>query len=311
MERSFPHFIIAGAPKAGTTSLYNYLAQHPSIFMSKRKEPVFFCGLPPNFTGPGSHAFNRDLITNKVDYIALFKDATDNMITGEASTDYLSCPEAPIRIKVWNPNTKIIIILRNPIERAFSEHMYLVRDRLEKFTFMEALKLEDERIKNGYIPLFWHVKRGLYYESVKRYLDLFSPSMVKMLIYDKVFSDPEKSVVDAFHFLNVQSVRVDTSKRMKISGIPKWGLLQELYRGYRSSDSDSIIKKIARIVSPSAMRQKTQDLYLRKNIVRSTKIKEEDHEYLSYIFRSDIEQLSNLLETDLTYWLSVSDKSTN
>lgn len=309
MEISFPNFIIVGAPKAGTTSLYNYLAQHPSIFMSKRKEPVFFCGYTPNFTGPGSRAFNRDLITSDIEYKKLFEGTTDKMITGEASTDYLSCPEAPLRIQAWNPDAKIIIILRNPIDRAYSEHMHLVRDRHENSTFMESLKLEKERIDNGFIPLFWHVKRGLYFESTKRYLDIFSPSRVKVFLYDNFFNNLDETVKDVFRFIGVKPIPIDTSKRMNISGVPRWGMLQELYREYRCADSDSIVKKIARLFSTSTIRRKIQSFYLHGNINRSEKIRDEEREYLCRLFKPDIERLGELLEVDLTHWLTETDQS--
>jgi len=206
-----PDFVIAGAPKAGTTSLYRYLLQHPGIFMPAKKEPVFFCGYERNFRGPGSEVFNENLVVDEKEYLGLFSGAPAGSLTGEASTDYLSCPESPYRLKEWNPSARVVICLRNPIERAYSEHMHLVRDMLETKTFREALELEDERAARNFIPLFWHVERGLYHESVQRYLEVFGHRKVKLILHEELTRSPASVVEEIFEFLGVAPVPVEVA----------------------------------------------------------------------------------------------------
>jgi hypothetical protein len=303
MNRVFPDFFIVGAPKAGTTSLYRYLGQHSRIFMSARKEPLFFCGYESNFIGPGSKAFNRDLISDEKSYLELFKESRPDMITGEASTDYLSCPLAGQRIKEWNENAKIIIILRNPIERAFSEHMHLIRDGLEKNSFKIALELEQERRKKGYIPLFWHTKRGFYYEATKIFIELFGKRNVKIVLFDEYLCNAEGVTQEVLSFLGVENERLDISSKANVSGVPNIRFLQDLYRSFRSADHNSFIKRLARILSASSVRQRVQNIYLSRNMRRAADMGQEERQYLTSVFREDVKQLGKLLEIDLRRWL--------
>src|SRR5688572_7713518 len=126
-----PNFLIIGAAKAGTTSLYSYLNQHPQIFMSPVKEPNFFAleGEKLNFRGPGdAQVINRYSITQLESYRAHFKGITQETCIGEASTLYLDHPKAVERIQHYTPKARLITILRDPVERAFSNFLHAVRD---------------------------------------------------------------------------------------------------------------------------------------------------------------------------------------
>ena len=120
-----PNFLIIGAPKSGTTSLYQYLKQHPQIYLPDKKEPHFFSfeGRTQGFNGPGQADFMKKRITKIEDYIKLFENVNDELAIGEASTSYLYIPEAVERIKKYVPEVKIITIIRHPAERAFSDYL--------------------------------------------------------------------------------------------------------------------------------------------------------------------------------------------
>ena len=122
-----PNFLLIGAAKAGTSSLYGYLKQHPQIYMSPIKEPRFFAleGETLNFNGP-TRGINQTSINTLEAYSQLFQKVTTEKAIGEASTIYLSSPKAPERIKHYLPDVKLIAILRDPSERAFSSYMHLV-----------------------------------------------------------------------------------------------------------------------------------------------------------------------------------------
>lgn len=296
-----PDFIIVGAPKSGTTSLYRYLSQHPNIFLPKIKEPMFFCGYEKNFKGPGAEWYNAHIINEPDEYSALFKDAKEDMITGEASTDYLSCLEAATRMKAWNPHMKIIIVLRNPIDRAYSEHMSLIRKMRETKSFLQAIELEDERIKEGYNPYFWHVKRGLYYEGVKKYLDEFDSNNVLVLFYDKLSQSSENMLQLIFSFLKVENLTVDTSEHFNISGRPKSKLLQR----FLLSDKKGFTSKLTKnIIRNDEFRAKLRRTIMASNLERS-KIKQQEFMCLREVFYEDIQKLQNLLDVDLTNWLII------
>lgn len=295
-----PDFIIVGAPKAGTTSLYRYLSQHPKIFLPKIKEPMFFCGYEKPFQGPGSDWYNSHIVNESDDYLALFEDAHEDMITGEASTDYLSCPQAATRIKAWNPNVKIIIILRNPIDRAYSEHMSLIRKMRETKSFLQAVELEGQRIKEGYNPYFWHVKRGLYYEAVKNYLEIFDPDNVLVLFYDKLNQSSEYTIKKIFSFLGIEAINVNTSERFNISGRPKSKLLQRFLLSDRKFFTSKLIKTFIR---NDELRARIRRSIMVSNLERS-KIGKQEFVYLRNIFFEDINNLQDLLQVNLADWLA-------
>jgi hypothetical protein len=290
-----PQFVIAGAPKAGTSSLYEYLKQHPMLFMPRNKEPVFFCNYRKNFHGPGSDDFNRDLVTDPEDYVRLFAEAPDGAVTGEASTDYLSCPQAPLRLKEWNPTVKIVICLRNPIDRAYSEHMHLVRDMLEQEEFAAALRLENERRANGWIPLFWHVERGLYYEAIKRYIGTFGQQNVQVIFHEDLLRSPELVVSDLFKFLGVPPKKVEVTKMYNVSGHPFLKPLQSAL--LKENRLKTHVKKII----DEKNRTRIKEALLAANI-RKKGMPRAEFEYLRTQFDGDISRLQELLQVDLSRW---------
>ena len=147
---TMPNFLIVGAAKAGTSSLYYYLDQHPQVFMSSIKEPRFFAPelytdyiKDPYRSGAKEH---RSTPMSLEEYQSLFDAVTDEVAIGEASTEYLYVPKTPERIKQLIPDVRLIMVLRDPAERAFSAFCYQVRDGCEKLTFEQALAAEETRM---------------------------------------------------------------------------------------------------------------------------------------------------------------------
>lgn len=305
MTKDFPHFVLAGAPKSGTTSLHRYLAQHPSVFFPPgKKEPLFFCGYKASFTGPGSASLNRNMVTNHREYEALYSAAEPGMTTGDASTDYLACPEAPGNIMSWNPDARIIILLRNPVKRAYSEHMHLVRDRLEQHSFMASLELESERRRQGYIPLFRHLERGLYHEGVTRYLSAFGPDRVKILLHEDFTLSPQDTVDDVLRFIGLEPIRVDVADRYNVSGVPRWPWLQSMFVRFRHSDDNGIAKRIVRSVTNKRFRQAIRKFYMSHSLSTADGPTPEELRYLREYYADDVRRLGILLNRDLDHWLS-------
>src|SRR5215203_3559900 len=170
---TMPNFLIIGAMKSGTTALYYYLEQHPEIYMSPVKEPNFFSS-----QGQQNAV---DAVTNIGAYQHLFKGASDEKAIGEASHSYLYEPGAATAIRRYIPEAKLIAILRNPIERAYSHFLHMVRsgtEPLDDFTQAlqekEAVGVHKERTFQDYIG------RGLYYEQLRRYFGTFPREQVKV-----------------------------------------------------------------------------------------------------------------------------------
>ena len=168
---ALPNFLIIGAAKAGTTSLYRYLEQHPEVYMSPVKEPKFFAlgGERLDYRGPGDEARMRGAsVTSLEDYRELFRGVSTETAVGEASTLYLYSERAAARIKHHVPDVKLIAVLRNPVDRAYSDFLHLVRDGIEPLTdFPQALEAEESRIRSRWAPMWHYRRRGFYHPQLK------------------------------------------------------------------------------------------------------------------------------------------------
>lgn len=214
---NYPTFLGVGAARSGTTSLYHWLDQHPAIFMSPVKEPNYFSGLHPNFRGPGDEQIincplqkNSDgrfihrhaaIVTSREQYCELFLGAENYSIRGEISPSYLYYPTAVIRIRNQLPESKIVIILRDPVERAFSQYKLFVMNARETKEFVDAIYLEDARIKGGWEYAWAYRGLGLYSKAVERFLDLFSLEQVGIWLYEDLRQLPAMVYAQICNFL--------------------------------------------------------------------------------------------------------------
>ena len=174
---ALPDFFIIGAPKAGTSALHAALATHHRLYLSPVKEPKFFLcdGAPPsNQQGPGDAHSAREWIWRRERYEALFDDAPAGMLRGESTPFYLYDLAAHRRIATAAPHAKLIAIVRDPIDRAYSNWTHLWSDGLEPIgDFEAACAAEDERVRAGWAP-FWHYERlGRYGEQLEHLLTVF------------------------------------------------------------------------------------------------------------------------------------------
>jgi len=213
--KKIPNLFICGAPKAGTTTMHALLSQHPQIYLTKDKEPHYFCSdfhaEAVKFHGGKKKIFHYK---SENEYLNLFEDTGQTQYSGEASVTYFFSKLAAKNIYDFNKRSKIIIILRKPIEMAYSWYNYLYARGLEDLeSFQEALDKEDFRKRT---PRLIH-KNALYPSSVyysdlmkidqhvKRFLDLFPRENIYFLLFDDIKKDAEKSYGKVLEFLNLQN----------------------------------------------------------------------------------------------------------
>jgi hypothetical protein len=293
-----PNFLIIGAAKAGTTSLYYYLQQHPQIYMSPVKEPRFFA---PEFYTIYYNYANRGRGPQPAmrleEYQQLFAEATDEIAIGEASPEYLYFSSTPIRIKQAIPDVKMIAILRDPAERAFSAFCYHVRDGLEKLSFEEALKAENRRMQERWRTGWFYIHTGFYYEQLKRYFEQFNRNQIKVILYDELLMDSELVCQDIFRFLDVDpQFRPDLS-RQNISTIPKNQFLNLLL------SNRNPVKMSIKPLLPKEIRQKIAKNIRDLNMVDKPLLSTDTRHSLIKIYREDILKLQDLIQKDLSSWL--------
>ncbi len=219
-----PNFIILGAAKAGTTALYHYLKQHPEIGMSRIKETNYLAlkGDPLDFRGPGDADYiKRFTITTEAGYLDQFADCSGKKAIGEASPLYLYSPKAPLEIKSLLPDAKLIAILRNPVDRAYSAFLHLTRDNRETTRdFAEALRLEPARIADRWEHIWHYLEMGRYADQLARYFDLFDRDQMKVYLYRDFRNDPLSIQRDLYRFLEVaDTFTADVTTRYN-AGIP-------------------------------------------------------------------------------------------
>jgi hypothetical protein len=292
-----PNLLIVGAAKSGTTSLHNYLKQHSDIFMSDHKEPHFF--------------INNEIGTNRIpngiskydDYIALFKNSESYKYRGESSTMYLQFPDISIKNinKYLNDDVKIIIMLRNPIERAFSGYQHVKRyNVMENLDFEDAIKQCENRyfINTNFTPATRYINIGLYYNMVKKFQANFGENM-HIVIYDDFIADTQNELSKIFSFLNISDFVINTNEKYMVGGWQwKNSFLKKLFL------KKNLLNKFIRFILPFQSFKKI----LRNRLVQvfSTpvvKMKDTTKSSLQNLYKEDLKKLSTIIDRDLKIWL--------
>lgn len=283
-----PDFFFVGAAKAGTTSLFNYLIQHPSVFIPTVKEPHYFSEYPQP-RAPVFHCVE--------DYLHLYSGCPDDIVAGDASTSYLYSRHAARRIFDLQPRAKIMIILRNPIDRAYSFYWHNRREFIEDLSFEKALEAEGRRIAENRPFRFHYVNSGRYYGQVKAYLDVFGRDLVRIYFFEDLLEDADSLCRDMFSFLGVSpSHPVNTDMRFNPSGPYRSQLIGQLLAPQFPARS------VVRRLFPHLARRAKYHL-LNLNVKDPPPMKPGTHDRLARFFEEDILKLQELVHRDLSHWL--------
>lgn len=209
-----PDALLIGAPKAGTSALHAALARHPQVFATHPKEPKYYlCGdaPPPAYRGPGDAHSQQEWVWRRQDYQRLFADAPPDSVRIESTPFYLYSTDARRRIAADVPDAKLIAVVRDPIDRAYSNWVHLRVDGLEPCAdFVEACGREEGRIGSGWAP-FWHYRRmGRYGAQLADLLELFPRQQVLVLRYRELVSAPNETLNRVSRFLGIEEDRIET-----------------------------------------------------------------------------------------------------
>ena len=307
-----PNFFIVGAPKAGTTSLYHYLDQHPQIYMCPVKEPCHFATevRPENFSpkyrgvfeagemktylrGPGREKRFSGYVPDWGDYLSLFDDATNETAIGEASVCYLWSPNAAKNIAARLPDARIVALLRHPAERAWSQYQHGVANGHVDKSFRQQIEACLQSRGGKFSPAYPFLEFGLYSGQIRAYFELFPRENVKVCFYQDGLAN---IVGDLFRFLNVDpAFQVDFAERHLESATAEAPTM--VYQALRKAGLWQPLRKLA----PQRVRAALRKLAFRKRIV--TSMQEADRRFLCEYYREDVLSLSKLVQRDLTSWL--------
>ncbi len=294
-----PEFLIIGAARSGTTALHAYLRQHPQIFMPAHKEPNFFAfeGLDLTCEGPGADDINNS-ITRFSDYQRLFDSAPDTATCGEASPLYLYSERAPAQIKRHVPNARMVVILRNPVEQAFSHFMYATKQCIEpESDFTTALGLENKRLADNWQPLFGYSSFPRYAEQLSRYFAIFPKQQFLIRTYEDFQDKPNEVLKDIFGFIGVDvGFKPDMSQKLNAGGVPKNQALQNFLM-----KSNPITRAIGLVVPP-ATRLRIRDRLAKLNLDRAEAMPDAARTILHQRLDDEIIRLEHLIARDLSAW---------
>ena len=315
MMQHLPTFLVVGAVKAGTTSLHEYLMQHPEIYMSPVKETNHFSDADMDFEhfnvdyrqdighqldkylqGPMDRKIHIAHVRTWDQYLQLYKNVRQEKAIGEVSNSYLYCPSTAAAIKDKLPDVKIVMVLRNPVDRLFSQ--YVMNLKLGKITEKDLIKeLEKDAAKpfKGWGVSHLYKEVGMYSDQVERYLAQFPAAQVKVILFDDFKADPQAVMQDLFAFLEVAPLEVDTSKRYNEAGMPRFG---KLNYWLTQIGVYGLIKRLF----PDDLKQRLKALALTKEGV--PRITPEERIYLEQLYKADILRLSALIGRDLSFWFS-------
>jgi len=302
---TLPNFLVIGAAKCGTDALCKFLGQHPDIYMCPNREPNFFVAEGQSqvpYRGPGDRdAFEamEMWVSSLEHYEHLFDGVSEEKAIGEGTAWYLYFEDAARRIKKHIGGAKLIAMLRNPVDRAYSAYTMLLGDGRETvYDFAQALALEPERRQRNWDPLYQYADMGFYARQLRYYLDLFEPEQIRTHIYDDFTARPVEVVQDILRFLDVDDTFVpDTSKRYNVSMVPRNHVLHTLVAG------EHPLKQALKAVLPAGVRRPLKHRVLAPNLRRPSPQPPQVRKQLADHFRADILELQDMLGRDLSAWL--------
>ncbi len=297
MVRQTPNFFLVGAPKAGTTSLFQYLGQHRDIYISPVKEPNYFANeirfeyLTEEFQRMDLANPGTGPISEWTKYLNLFQGASGQTALGEASVCYLWSKTAPGNIAAAFPDARIIMVLRDPVERAFSQYLHMLTYASAPTSFREHFEAGLSSKSRRIGKLYPFLEFGLYYEQVKRYFALFPREQVRIYFYEDYLRSPLALIQDVFRFLSVDpGFEPDLSMRHTIPLVPRSFFLKRL----------GLWESVKNLIPP-AVRRRLRRVAFRPR--RALVVEPGDRAQLLEYYREDIQNLARLLDRDLAAWL--------
>lgn len=299
-----PNLFLVGQPKSGTTALHDFLGQHPEIYMASIKAPHFFCD---DFHQESDKFHKMKLYFDYRDtksYLKLFSQAKSEKILGESSDHYLYSQVAAQEIYQFNPEAKIIIFLREPVNFLRSLHNHFVKvTNEEEEDFMKALALETARVGGKSIsprimcPSWGHYSQRInYYEQIKRYYDIFNPKQIKIIIYEYFRANNHLVYQEILNFLEVYPNFIPEYKSLNVSKEIRFKQLNYLIN---NQTLKNLTKKLFSQYFLDFVRVQIVERFLWKPASKSLEISEEFKNELKEKFKPEVIKTSELIGIDL------------
>lgn len=262
-----PALFLVGAAKAGTSALFDMLAQHPGIHPSRIKEPHFFSheGKLVAYRGPGDdETINREVVRDAKVYEQLFAPESTEAVRLEASTSYLYLPDTARNIHRRFPDARIVAVLRDPVERAYSAYLFLIARGYETLSFEDALAAEPKRIAGGWHHIWHYADMGRYAEQLARFRAVFPDEQILILEHSALQRAPQDALKRIYRLCNLPPAIINTDMEVNRSGRPK-----SLLAG-RLLFQENSFKRMLVPMLPTAARKRVSSLLRKQLLARET-----------------------------------------
>jgi hypothetical protein len=295
---ALPNFFIVGAAKSGTTALYRYLRQHPDVYLPEVKEPRFFAHDPDDdteYAGPRAHVLIDSVVKDLAQYEALYAGVNGERAIGDASPAYLPSPVAAERIRAAVPDARIVAVLRDPVERAYSHFLDNVGSGWEPETdFERVLDLREQRRAERWWRKWDYVDNGLYAAQLERYFEAFDRDRIRIYLHDELRADAHGLLTDLLTFLEVDpSVQLEVSKGHNVSAVPRSKSVHRLL------SAPAPVRRALKPLVPGRARRRIR----RRNLHRP-EMPAPARARLRDLYREDVRRLEALIGRDLSAWRS-------
>ena len=283
-----PNFFIVGGSKCGTTNISYYLNEHPQVFVSELNEPYYFCrfDVPEDFERPS-------MIKDEVKYLKLFKNAKNHKAVGEATSAYLPCPHAASEIKKSFPDSKIIISLRNPIEKAHSSYFSYKFMHPDNRSFIDMINWQEQERHGKEFFIYNFIEGGFFSKHIKRYQNEFRSDNIKIIIFENYIKNEPEHIKSILKFLDIDESINLTEQPKGSYRVPKNKITGSLL-------GSPLFRKVATKLIPTVQRQKLGDRFFLKQTKKPPMLQQE-RERLKKIYELEVKELEVLLGKKLPW----------
>ncbi|MEM7273457.1 MAG: sulfotransferase [Actinomycetota bacterium] len=289
-----PSFFVIGAYRSGTTTLYRLLRQHPGVFLPLKKEPNFFAvdGNPD-----ASDVLREWAVLDRPSYEALYRDCGPDQVAGDVSPEYLASPYVAPHLAATVPDARLVAVLRNPIDRAWSDFLLHRRDGNEPCErFADALDQQEARTRDGDHRAGHYIDTGRYADQLRRYHDHFDPSQLQVHTFEDLTADPVGTMGQIFGHIGVATdVEIDPEPPVNASGVPRNPAVASLLKArnhLRPYVNRSMIERVRPV----------WERFLSGQLDRPM-LSDQDRARLVELYADEIEDIGQILGRDLSHWL--------
>ncbi len=301
MTTHYPQLIVGGASKSGTTALYYYLNQHPEFFLPSKKELHFFSRdyLSQTVGGKGDRFILAEIPTTFQNYIDFFNDAQETQIGVDISPSYLFHYKCAGKIIKRLPEIRIVFILRNPVDKIYSQYLHLVSTGRETLSFSQALDHEKHRENIGYSDMWLYKKSGYYADAIKHFISVMGKKRVRIYYYEEFINNRTEVLADVCKFAGVDSSFQFTGiKQVNRSGLPKSKIISSLFL------SPGRLSYLMRRIIPHNIGKKLRETIKNLNTGEKPGLAPDMKRKLANLYKDDLIQLEKIIKKKCN-WISV------